>query len=104
MLCSVLAKQSAITPGPAELEDDFWPVGQVCCSTPIHAINLGTLDELYAFVESAMPRTGLILLHNALYCPWARSVSAAVPEVRWVQPAQPAVPAASMQLHRYHAG
>ncbi len=56
---------------------------------PIQAIDLSTLNQLYEFVESAIPRTGLILEHDALYCPWARSVSAAVPEVRWFHPARP---------------
>jgi len=52
----------------------------------ISAIDLNTLDELYGFVESTIPRTGLILTHDATYCPWVRSVAAAVPEVRWVYP------------------
>jgi hypothetical protein len=56
---------------------------------PIQAIELSTLNQLYGFVESAIPRTGLILEYDALYCPWARSVSAAVPEVRWCHPAHP---------------
>jgi hypothetical protein len=52
----------------------------------LSGIDLNTLDELYDFVESTIPRAGLILTHDAAYCPWARSVSAAVPEVRWVYP------------------
>jgi hypothetical protein len=52
----------------------------------LSAIDLNTLDDLYDFVESTIPRTGLILTHDATYCPWARSVAAAVPEVHWVYP------------------
>ena len=74
---------------PGGLDDDSWLARQVFYFMPIHAIDLRTLDELYVFVESAMQRTGLILEHDAPYCPWARSVSAAVPEVRWLHPAHP---------------
>jgi hypothetical protein len=52
----------------------------------MNAIHLNTLDELYVCVESTLPRTGLILRHDALYCPWARAVVAGAPEVRWQYP------------------
>lgn len=56
---------------------------------PILPIDLNTLDELYVFVESTIPRTGFILEHEAIYCPWARSVSSSVPEVSWLYPQKP---------------
>lgn len=55
----------------------------------LEAIDLTTLEKLYTFVESALARTGLILDHDALHRPWARSVSSACPDVCWFYPAQP---------------
>jgi len=55
----------------------------------LETIELTTLDELYAFVESSVARTGLILDHDALYRPWARAVSSACTDVRWLYPAKP---------------
>jgi hypothetical protein len=55
----------------------------------LEAIELTTLDELYAFVESSVARTGLILDHDALYRPWARAVSSACTDVHWLYPAKP---------------
>jgi hypothetical protein len=84
-----LAKDSAIMASPGGLDDDSWLARQAFYFMPIHPIDPRTLGELYVFVESAIVRTGLILEHDALYCPWARSVSAAVPEVRWFDPSRP---------------
>jgi hypothetical protein len=55
----------------------------------LEAIELGTIEELYAFVESAMAQTALIPDHDALYRPWARLVSATCADVRWIYPAKP---------------
>jgi hypothetical protein len=55
----------------------------------LEAIELGTLEELYTFVESALARTALILDHDALYRPWAGLVSSTCAEVRWLFPAKP---------------
>lgn len=61
---------------------------------PMNVIDLSTLDGLYCFVESTISRTGLILRHDALYCPWAKAVAAAVQEVPLVISALPAQRAA----------
>jgi hypothetical protein len=55
----------------------------------LEAIELGTLEELYTFVESAVARTALILDHDAPYRPWAGLVSSACAEVRWLYSAKP---------------
>jgi len=55
---------------------------------PLDAINLNTIDELYAFVEMAIQRTGLVLDPDAFYRPWARAVSAECKDVRWVYPSR----------------
>src|ERR1700678_3932056 len=55
----------------------------------LKAIELGTIEELYAFVESAVARTALILDHDALYRPWARLVCSASADLRWLYPAKP---------------
>jgi hypothetical protein len=55
----------------------------------LEAIELGTIEELYAFVESAVAQTALILDHDALYRPWTRLVSATCADVRWIYPAKP---------------
>lgn len=52
-------------------------------------IHLNTVEELYAFVEMAIPRTGLVLDTDALFRPWARAVSAECKDVRWVYPGRP---------------
>jgi DnaJ-like protein len=56
---------------------------------PIDAVDLNTIDELYAFVEMAIQRTGLVLDPDAFYRPWARAVSAECKDVRWVYPSRP---------------
>jgi hypothetical protein len=55
----------------------------------LEAVELGTLEELYAFVESAVARTALILDPDAIYRPWAGLVSAACADVRWLYPSKP---------------
>jgi DnaJ-domain-containing protein 1 len=55
----------------------------------LDAIQLTTVEELYAFVEMAIPRTGLVLDADALFRPWARAVSAECKDVRWVYPSRP---------------
>jgi hypothetical protein len=55
----------------------------------LEAIDLGTIEQLYAFVESAVAQTALILDHDALYRPWARLVSSTCTDVRWIYPAKP---------------
>lgn len=55
----------------------------------LEAIELGTIDELYAFVESSMERTALTLDHDALYRPWVRLVSSSCTQVRWLYPLKP---------------
>lgn len=62
----------------------------------LKAIELGTIEELYAFVESAVARTALILDHDALYRPWARLVSSPSSDLRWLYPAKP-IPDVVMQ-------
>jgi hypothetical protein len=47
------------------------------------AIELNTLDELYAFVESSVARTGLVLAPDAFFRPWVRTVSAECHDVQW---------------------
>jgi hypothetical protein len=56
---------------------------------PINPVELNTIDELYAFVESAIQRTALVLVADALFRPWVRSVSAECQDVRWLYPSQP---------------
>jgi hypothetical protein len=54
----------------------------------LEAIELGSIEELYTFVESAVAQTALILDHDALYRPWARLVSSTCTNVRWIYPAK----------------
>jgi hypothetical protein len=56
---------------------------------PLDPVELNTIEELYAFVEMAVPRTGLLLDADALFRPWARAVSAECKDVRWVYPSKP---------------
>lgn len=56
---------------------------------PLEATDLNTIDELYAFVEKAIPQTGLVLDADAPFRPWARAVSAECKDVRWVYPSRP---------------
>ena len=56
---------------------------------PLDAIDLNTLDELYAFVEMAIQRTGLVLDPDAFYRPWVRHVSAECNDVRRVYSTRP---------------
>jgi len=56
---------------------------------PLDATDLNTIDELYAFVEKAIPQTGLVLDADAPFRPWARAVSAECKDVRWVYPSRP---------------
>ena len=56
---------------------------------PLESTSLQTVDELYAFVESAVHRTGLALDSDALYRPWARAVSAECKDVKWFYPSRP---------------
>lgn len=56
---------------------------------PLDPVELNTIEELYAFVEMAVPRTGLVLDTDALFRPWARAVSAECKDVRWVYPSRP---------------
>ena len=51
---------------------------------PLEALELNTIDELYAFVETAIQKTGLILISDAYYRPWARLVSSECHDVRWL--------------------
>jgi len=51
---------------------------------PLEALELNTIDELYAFVETAVQKTGLILIPDAYYRPWARLVSSECHDVRWL--------------------
>jgi hypothetical protein len=55
----------------------------------LEPIELADINELYAFVESCAPRTAVILDHEAIYRPWARSVSSACSDIRWLYPARP---------------
>ena len=55
----------------------------------LEAIELATIEELYAFVESATAQTALILDHDALYRPWARMAASRCAEVRWIYPSKP---------------
>jgi len=55
----------------------------------LEAIELATIEELYAFVESATAQTALILDHDALYRPWARMAASSCAEVRWIYPSKP---------------
>jgi hypothetical protein len=55
----------------------------------LEAIELATIAELYAFVESATAQTALILDHDALYRPWARMAASTCAEVRWFYPSKP---------------
>jgi len=55
----------------------------------LEAIELGSIEELYTFVESAVAQTALILDHDALFRPWARLVSSTCADVRWIYPAKP---------------
>jgi hypothetical protein len=55
----------------------------------LEAIELATIAELYAFVESATAQTALILDHDALYRPWARMAASSCAEVRWIYPSKP---------------
>ncbi len=58
-------------------------------SMSLEPTSLETVDELYAFVESAVHRTGLALDADALYRPWARAVSAECKDVKWFYPSRP---------------
>jgi len=53
----------------------------------VEAIQLKSVNDLYAFVESAIQKTGLILDSDAFYRPWARALDAQCREVRWLYPA-----------------
>ena len=55
----------------------------------LEATELATIEELYAFVESATAQTALILDHDALYRPWARMAASTCAEVRWFYPSKP---------------
>lgn len=55
----------------------------------MEAVELNSIDELYAFVESAAHRTGLILDVDAVYRPWARTVAADCRDMVWVYPRSP---------------
>ena len=55
----------------------------------LESIELGTIEELYTFVESSIEQTALVLDHDALYRPWVRLASSSCSQVRWVYPAKP---------------
>lgn len=55
----------------------------------LESIKLGTIEELYSFVESSVEQTALVLDHDALYRPWVRLVSSSCSQLRWVYPATP---------------
>lgn len=55
----------------------------------LESIELGTIEELYTFVESSIEQTALVLDHDALYRPWARLASSNCSQIRWVYPAKP---------------
>jgi DnaJ domain len=67
----------------------------------LEAIAVGTLDELYTFVESAVARTAFILDHDALYRPWAGIVSSSCTDVRWLYPAKPLSDAVWQHLENF---
>lgn len=58
-------------------------------SMPLEAIELKSLNELYEFVESTLPRTGLFLRDDAPHSPWARAVAAELQDVKWLYPLNP---------------
>lgn len=62
----------------------------------LESVELGTIEELYTFVESSVEQTALVLDHDALYRPWARLVSSSCPQVRWLYPVKP-IPAMLLQ-------
>jgi hypothetical protein len=55
----------------------------------LEATDLSTIDALYAFVEGAVPKTGLLLNEDAPYRPWSCMVSSACQDIRWVYPSRP---------------
>ena len=55
----------------------------------LKSIELGTIEELYTFVESSIGQTALVLDHDALYRPWVRLVSSSCSQVRWLYPMKP---------------
>ncbi len=55
----------------------------------LESVALGTIKELYTFVESSIEQTALVLDHDALYRPWVRLVSSTCSQVRWVYPVKP---------------
>ena len=56
---------------------------------PLNAVDLNTIDQLYAFVEMAIQKTALVLDDSAIFRPWARTVSAECRDVQWVYPSRP---------------
>ncbi len=58
-------------------------------SMSLEPTNLQTVDELYAFVEMAVQRTGLVLDPDAPYRPWTRAVSSECKDVKWFYPSRP---------------
>lgn len=62
----------------------------------LESIELGTIEELYSFVESSVEQTALVLDHDALYRPWVRLVSSSCAQLRWVYPVRP-IPAMLLQ-------
>ena len=56
---------------------------------PLNAVELNTIDELYAFVEMAIHKTALVLDDSAIFRPWARTVSAECQDVQWAYPSRP---------------
>jgi len=67
----------------------------------LEVIELGTIEELYTFVESAVARTGLIVDADALYRPWARLVSSTCADVRWLYPSKPLNETVSQHLSNF---
>ncbi|MFB3916339.1 MAG: DnaJ family molecular chaperone [Terriglobales bacterium] len=69
-----------MTPG---IGQEFWFLRM-----SLEAVELNSIEDLYAFVESAVAQTGLILDSDACYRPWARTLAADCRDVRWVYPSR----------------
>jgi len=63
--------------------------GVFAFAMPLNAVELDTIDELYAFVEMAIEKTALVLDESAVFRPWARAVSSECRDVQWVYPSRP---------------